>query len=149
MTDNRLLYSLQHLPNIDATLDEADSFSFLESYFKDNFSNYKYSYPDIYSLEEITYMVNNFSLFFGRIKDPSDNSIYSPVPINVFRYIMLEDMSYSSYYTVRRKSGYVVEGVYWSNGMFYSVRQDVQENYDIYQIVLSIDSYTKTLYQFP
>lgn len=149
MFEKRLYYPLSDLHLIDATLDESDSFHFLSTYVNDNYLNYRYSYPDIYTMEEISNMVNNFSYFFAKIKDSSGNSFPSPIPINVFRYIMLDDMSFTHYYTVRRKPGYVVEGMFWSNGMFYSVREDKEHDFDIYQIVLYLDSYTKTLHNYP
>lgn len=149
MLQKRLYYPLSDLHLIDATLDESDSFDFLSNYSKDNYLHYKYSYPDVYTLDEISNMVNNFSCFFGRVKDNSGNSLPSPIPIHVFRYIMLEDMSYSYYYTVRRKSGYVVEGAFWSNGMFYAVREDKEKDFETHQIVLYLDSYTKTLHNYP
>jgi hypothetical protein len=149
MLEKRLYYPLSDLHNIDATLDESDSYYFLQSYIQENYLHYRYSYPDIYTLEEISNMINNFSLFFSKIKDVSGNSFSSPVPINVFRFMLLEDMSFSSYYTIKRKPGYVVEGAYWSNGMFYSVREDKLTDFETYQIVLYLDSLTKTLHNYP
>ena len=83
------------------------------------------------------------------VKDSSGNSFSSPISINRFRFILLEDGSYSNYYTIRRKAGYVVEGMYWSNGMCYQVREDKSEDFAIYQKVLFLDSLTKNLYQYP
>lgn len=149
MTTGHLYHSLSNLHLVDATLEESESYAFLQNYYLENYLHYRYSYPDIYNFTEITNMVNNFSLFFGKVKDISGNSINSPVPIDIFRYIMLADQSYSHYYTVKRKPGYVVEGMYWSNGMFYRVREDKDEAFDTYQIVLFLDPFTKTLHNYP
>lgn len=141
-------YNIHTLPKHEATLDEANSFYFLSNYFVDKKLNYTYTYPGL-TLDEISILTSNFCLFYAKIKIASNEvSIPTNIPINVFRYIMLEDGSWSHYYTVRRKSGYVVEGMYWSNGIVYQVRQDAKD-YEIYQIVLSIDPLTKTLYNFP
>lgn len=149
MSERRLFYPLSDLHLVDATLDESDSFDYLSTYSKTNYLYYKYSYPDVYTLDEITNMINNFSLFFAKIKDSTGTSYPSSIPLHVFRYIMLDDMSYSPYYTIRRKPGYVVEGIAWSNGMYYAVREDLPENFQTYQIVLYLDSYTKTLHGYP
>ena len=50
---------------------------------------------------------------------------------------------------MRRKPGYIVEGLQWSNGLVYQVREDKKEQFQIYQIVLIIDSLTKTMYNYP
>jgi hypothetical protein len=141
-------YNIYTLAMHEATLDEEDSFRFLSNYFIDKKLNYTYTYPDI-SFDQMSILTSNFCLFYAKIKIvQNDVAMPTNIPINVFRYIMLEDGSWSHYYTVRRKKGYVVEGMYWSNGIVYQVRQDA-ENYEVYQIVLSIDPLTKTLYNFP
>ena len=73
----------------------------------------------------ITILSSNFALFYAKVKDlKSEESFQTNRPIHIFRYIMLEDGSWSNYYAVRKKHGFVVEGMYWSNGMIYQVRED-------------------------
>jgi len=149
MKERILYHTLDNLHLVDSTIDESDSYSFLQYYYTENYLHYRYSYPDVYSIEEISTLVKNFCLFHARIKDLQGNLFSSPVPLETFRYLMMPDQSYSSYYAVHRKSGYVVEGYYWSNGMIYQVRQDSDTDFDIHQIVLFVDPYTKNLYQYP
>jgi len=144
-----LFHILSNVHYLDSTLDESDSYFFLQEYYTENYMQYKYSAPDIYSFDEFDIMCNNFCMFYGKVKDSSGNSFSSPISINRFRFILLEDGSYSNYYTIRRKAGYVVEGMYWSNGMCYQVREDKSEDFAIYQKVLFLDSLTKNLYQYP
>lgn len=49
----------------------------------------------------------------------------------------------------KKKPGYVVEGAYWSNGMFYQVREDKQEDFEIYEISLYVDRLTQLTAKFP
>lgn len=144
-----LFQTLDTIHAIDATLDESDSYYFLDEYQKENYLYYRYSSPDIYSFDELDMMSKNFCMFFGKIKDISGNVLSSPISINVFRFILLADGSCSNYYTPRRKPGYVVEGMYWSNGMTYQVREDKKDEFEVYQKVLFVDSLTKTLHNYP
>jgi hypothetical protein len=133
----------------DATLDEENSYNFLSLYSLEKTFRYTYKYPDI-SLNDVYILSSNFALFYAKVKDSKSDFILSTnVPIHVFRYIMLEDGSWSNYYSIKKKPGYVVEGMYWSNGMMYQVREDKKVDFKIYEIVLSIDSYTKTMHLFP
>lgn len=144
-------YNLYTLPMHDATLDEQDSYNLLQNYFSVNYLNHTYKYPsENISLTDFQLMVSNFCLFHGKVKDAqTDRSFHSNAPLYVIRYIMLADGSWSPYYTVRRKPGYVVEGLAWSNGLVYQVRDDLKEDFQIHQIVLSIDNLTKTLRDYP
>ena len=144
-----LFHTLGNIPHLDATLDESDSYYFLQQYYIENYLQYKYSAPDIYSFDVFDLMCNNFCMFYGKVTDFSGNSFSSPISINRFRFILHEDGSYSNYYTIKRKYGYVVEGMYWSNGMCYQLREDKSEDFEVYQKVLFIDNLTKNLYQFP
>jgi hypothetical protein len=148
MNFNESSYNLFTLPSHDATLDEEDSFFFLSNYFNDKKFFYFYTYPEI-EYDVIVQLINSYCLFYTKIRDgKTDNLIPINFPINVFRYMMMEDGSWSNYYTVRRKPGYVVEGMYWSNGIVYQVREDSKSIRPI-QIVLGIDSITKTMHGFP
>lgn len=149
-------FNLFTLPQHEATLDEEDSFFFLSNYFADKKFHYFYTYPEL-DYNTMVQLVNSYCLFYAKIQDKkTDSNVSINIPINIFRYIMLEDGSWSNYYTVKRKNGYVVEGMYWSNGIVYQVSEDIknpqisQWNTKIpLQIVLGIDSLTKTMHGFP
>jgi hypothetical protein len=94
-------------------------------------------------------LCNSFSIFNAKIKDTKGKSYHSYFPLGVFRYMIHEDLSYSNYYTPRRKPGYVVEGSYWSNGMYYQVREDDNENIQIHQIVFYVDELTRKMSRYP
>lgn len=147
--DSYLLCTLQSIHKFEATLIEEESYLFQQEYFRQKFLHYCYQYPG-YSYEEITSLVNNFTLFCSKVRDLKTKNKYSSnIPIGVFRYMLLHDMSWSEYYTVRRKPGYVVEGAYWSNGMFYQVREDKKSDFEVYQVTLMIDPLTQKIHSFP
>ena len=93
---------------------------------------------------------SSFALFYAKItNEKEDISFPSNYPLNVFRYMMMPDGSWSYYDTVKRQPGYVVEGAYWSNGMVYQVRSDSKSDFTIHEMTLSVDMLTKTMYNFP
>lgn len=147
----QVIYSPEIIYFSEATLCESDSF-YLLSHYKESFpNNVEYTTKDL-PLPELIKMATIFSTFHGRISvsETSHNTIPSIVPIDTFRYKMLEDQSW--YYLTKRpsayKPGYIVEGAIWSNGMYYIVRDE--DNYaDILDIYLSVDPYTKSLYNYP
>lgn len=141
--------NLQSLHLIESTISDEESYYFLIEYYRQKILHYIYRYPD-YSFQEITTLVNNYAFFCARVKDTKNNQSYpSNFPIGVFRFMLHEDMSWSPYYTVRRKPGYVVEGAYWSNGMFYQVRDDAKNNFAVHEVTLVIDSITQKMHHFP
>lgn len=151
-----LIRTLHTVHLIESDIDEEDSFAYLQHNYLNNYLYYKYSAPDIYDFDEIDKMSSEFCLFLGKVQDNNAQYLLSPIPLFTFRYIMLQDGTPSSYYAVRKKEGYVVEGFSWSNGLTYQVRQDVKvingeytSPFEIYQRVLYIDHTTKTLYNYP
>jgi len=154
--DSPLVRTLHTVHLVDADIDEEDSYLYLQHNFLANYLFYKYSSPDVYSFDDLDKMSSDFCLFFGKITDKTGSSLLSPIPLFTFRYIMLADGSYSSFYTNNKKDGYVVEGFAWSNGLTYQVRQDVKilngeytSPFEIYQRVLYVDHLTKTLHHYP
>lgn len=148
MDSVRLFTTLKDLSDIEATLDEQDSHFFLANYQLINCSYYRYSTKNN-SFEDLIMMTEAFAKNLGSIRQLSNSSsFYSPRPLGIFRYLMLSDGSWSHYKTISRKDGYVVEGAYWSNGLFYHVRKDSIPINPI-EIVLFIDSITKTFNRFP
>lgn len=149
MSSNVVTYNIFNLHTHEATLDEESSFLFLQGYFPRKQLNYFYKYPDL-ELDMVHLLASRFCLIHANIKDlETGNTLPMNTPLNVFRYIMLEDGSWSNYYTLKKKNGYVVEGMYWSNGMVYQVREDNDNKFHIYEITLSIDALTKSIYNYP
>lgn len=148
----RVVHTLENLHLVDSRLDEENSYYFLQDALLHSSHFYSYEYPTLdYSIIETLSI--NFSCFSAKIKDKKSNKMLnSLIPLVVFRYLMLEDGSWSHYDTTSRKPGYVVEGMYWSNGLIYRVREDVKNNsqpFKTHQIVLLIDESTKVLHNFP
>lgn len=134
---------------MDATMQEDESYHFLAEYFRQKFLHYVYRFPAL-SYEDISILINNFTFFCAKVKDLKTDAKYSSnIPIGVFRYVLLQDMSWAPYYTVRRQPGFVVEGAYWSNGLFYQVREDTKDNFGVFEATLMIDPLTKNVYNFP
>lgn len=149
MNNNLSSFTLHTLHLHDATIDEEDSYNFLHHFLNTKKYNYYYRYPDL-PLETLQFLSSQFCLFYAKIQSSKTKDLFQTnFPIRIFRYIMLDDGSWSNYYTTKRKNGYVVEGMHWSNGLVYQVRQDAQSNFEIYEATLSIDSITKTMYNFP
>lgn len=143
------IVSLQTLHRFEATLDESDSYYFLAEYYKEKILHFIYRYP-AYPYSEIANLVNNYTFFCSKVKDlKTDKSYSSNIPVGFFRFMLQEDMTWAPYYTVRRKPGYVVEGAYWSNGMFYQVREDKEQEFETYEVTLMIDPLTQKMYSFP
>lgn len=145
---------LLHTPDIlrfaDATLCESDSY-YLLSYYRESFPyNIEYTVAE-HSIAQILYFAKIFATFHGRVKigESSTSTISSNVPIDVFRYKMLEDGSWYYIKTIPSsyKEGYIVEGAIWSNGMYYLVRDE--HSFETLDAFISIDQYTKGLYNYP
>jgi len=148
-SQTNLLHSLHNLHTVESTLDESDSYIFLSNFLFDKKHYYTYKYPDI-SYEDIHSLTSKFCVFCAKVKDAHTNSTYiSNVPIHVLRYVLLQDGSWSFYYTPKRKLGYIVEAFCWSNGLLYQVREDKPFDFEVYEITLLIDGYTKSLHSFP
>lgn len=155
----QMLYTPQLISLAESTLCEEDSF-YLLSNFEQTFSNYeKYSVSDELNIESIINVITTFSTFHSRIKisQNSTDSIASVVPLDVLRYKMLEDQSFHYVKTAPSsyKPGYIVEGAWWSNGMYYVVREESISKSEsspsdmFLDAVLYIDQYTKGLYNYP
>lgn len=145
--DNSLPFSISSLPYKEATVDEEDSFYFLSRYFEINKFNYTYRTPK-FSEQDMMTLTSRFCLFHASIIDEKTNEsfIYN-TPLIVFRYIMHADGSWSNYYTVKPLHGYIVEGMSWSNGMLYQLRDNKTD--EIIERSLSINHLTKTLFMYP
>lgn len=138
--------SIESIQSLDSSFYEEDSYEFLIFY---------QSYKDwkIYDSREVSYeivlsLANNFINFHGKIPFPEDvlNDLYwSVVPLNAFRYKLLDNFQCGLIDPIDPKLGYIVEGVSWTNGFVYIVR----DKKNIIQIKLFIDSQTHSNYGYP
>lgn len=147
-----VVHTLDNLHLVDSRLDEENSYYFLQDALKYCSSFHMYEYPTL-DYSTIETLCINFSCFSAKIKSKkSDKMLSSLVPLLTFRYLMLSDGSWSNYNATIRKPGYVVEGMFWSNGLIYRVREDnknFSEQFKTHQIILLIDDSTKILRNFP
>jgi hypothetical protein len=151
---NQFVHSPYMLFRVDETMDEQSSYNFLSMY-ELSFPYYHHYTKDDYPLDSLVSAINTFSMFHGRVKILSDetmkHSVVSALPLDVFRYKMLSDGSWYFVKTTRsrRKEGYIVEGASWSNGMYYVVREEQNSSGIFIDAHLYIDQYTKDLYSYP
>jgi hypothetical protein len=135
---DRILYNIDSLHLIDSTYHEDDSYYIFNNYLSQNSSYLKYSYPDIRQ-DIVTSIANDFCLFSGKIKEaPTSPSVHSFFPLGVIRFMLHQDLSFSEYYTPRRKSGWVLEGYYWTNAMVYQIRDD-SSDFSVHELTLFVD----------
>jgi hypothetical protein len=144
------VHTLFTLPYIESFYDEEDSHYILNEIIKEfsDFAVYD-SKNELLSLDTVIAIANNYALFHASITHGDAKNLYINLPLAVFRYIMLEDLSWSFYDTIRRKPGYVVEGMFWTNGMVYQVREDKEKDFEVYQICVYIDKQTVRKYNYP
>jgi len=140
------LYSLDILDKLDSSFYEDESCSFLTFY--QSFKEWIVYDSDSIGLPTVYKLAEKFINFHGTIDFPEDmvvkDSYWTTVPLGIFKYKMLSDGSpyiFDSIY----KDGYLVEGMYWSNGFFYTVKNKST----IVQIKLFIDSSTKFSHSYP
>lgn len=148
----QMLYTPQLISLAESTLCEEDSFHIVST-FEYSFPDYlKYSVSELFSMDSIINLSTMFATFHSRIKisKESNDSIASVVPLDVFRYKMLQDGSCYNVKTIPSayKPGYIVEGAWWSNGMYYLVREESATDQYL-DLVLYVDQYTKGLYNYP
>lgn len=144
----QLLHTLTDLPYTPATIDEESSYWISQNYELDNPEYIHYTDAD-FGYPMLVQMCNVFALFQAKVGDLEGRISQSYFPINVFRYILQEDMTWTYYYTPKRKPGYVVEGAYWSNGMFYQVREDKEKDFETYHVSLYVNRVTQLISNFP
>jgi len=143
--EHSLVYNLENLHLIESTYDDEDSFYIFNEY-QNIYNTYvKYSYPDIdYGI--VSTVFNDFCLFYGKIKESENAQLHSSIfPLGVIRCMIHEDLSYSNYYTPRRKPGWVLEGYFWTNGLIYRLREDKKEKFQTYELSCFLGTATATL----
>jgi len=138
--------SIESLQSLDSSFFEEDSYEFLIFY---------QFYKDwlVYDSKELSYelvvsLANNFMNFHGKIPFPEDilnDSYWSAVPLNSFRFKLLDHLRCGLVDPTDPSPGYIVEGSSWTNGFVYSVRDDKT----ILQVKLFIDSDTYNNYGYP
>jgi hypothetical protein len=144
----QLLHTLTELPYTPATVDEETGYYITQIYESENPEFIKYT-TDQFDIFAMSQLCNSFAAFTAKVKNTEGKMYQSYFPLGVFRYMLHEDLSYSNYYAPKRKPGYVVEGSYWSNGMFYQVREDDNKNLQIHQIVFYVDELTRKMSKYP
>lgn len=140
------LYSIDILDSLDSSFYEEESKDFLIFYqLYKQWTVYDSFYHDP---ETVLTLTENFINFHGKINFPDDIPIkegyWTTVPLGVFRYRMLSDGSWHII-EFSSKDGYIVDGMYWSNGFFYRVKDKDR----IIQLKLFVDSDTKFLHSYP
>jgi predicted restriction endonuclease len=142
------LHTPETISEVEATISE-DSSYYLHTNYENTFPFYTKYDNSKYSIDQILYLATQFSVFHSKVKlgGETPQSVTSRIPIEVFRYKRLEDGSWYSVKTApsKHKEGDIVEGAFWSNGMFYIVKK----NDSIIEAALYIDQYTKDYYKYP
>jgi hypothetical protein len=139
--------TVESLSKLEPTLYEEDSFHF-QQFYQNKKDWYIYDSHE-FGISTVQHISNQFCAFHGKVPFPNENqeneSFWSTVPLGVFRYKFLADMSFSLAIPANKHVGYIVSGVYWDNGFAYVVT----ENSVILQVKLFIDKYTKRTRQYP
>jgi predicted restriction endonuclease len=142
------LHTPETISEVEATISE-DSSYYLHTNYESTFPFYTKYDNSKYSIDQILYLATQFSVFHSKVKlgGETPQSVTSRIPIEVFRYKRLEDGSWYSVKTApsKHKEGDIVEGAFWSNGMFYIIKR----NDSIIEAALYIDQYTKDYYKYP
>ena len=138
--------SIESLQSIDSSFFEEDSYEFLIFYqfYKDWLV---YDSKELHH-ELVVSLANNFMNFHGKIPFPEDilnDSYWSAVPLNSFRFKLLNNLICGLADPSDINPGYIVEGSCWANGFVYIVRDDRA----ILQVKLFIDSDTHSNYGYP
>lgn len=140
-------FSVDSFSSLDPTLYEEDSYYFLDYYQKEK-DWYVYDSHEL-GLNTVKHLADNFCAFHGKVPFPNqtaqNQTFWSSVPLGVFKYKLLSDMSCGLVLPANKVPGYIVSGVYWDNGFSYVVL----DNSEIIQIKLYVDQYTKRTRQYP
>jgi hypothetical protein len=133
--------------NFEATVYEEDSYTFL--YYYQSAKDWVVYDSDTLGIYAVSHLIEQFGTFHGRIPFPEDfplqDTFWSSVPLGVIRFKIYEDMTCGVVLSGNKKPGYIVEGCYWDNGFFYSVK----DGENIIQLKLFLDPYTKEIQSYP
>ena len=141
-----LINDIKKLSLLQPTMFEEDSYTFLQ-YYEYSQDWYVYDSHQL-GLKVVESLANNFASFHGTVpfpKNPLAKDFWSTIPLGIFRYKMLANGSFYLVETVQKVPGYIVEGIYWSNGFVCVVRDEQQ----IVQIKLFITKQTKEIQLYP
>lgn len=130
----------------DATLGAESSCNFLSLY------QYYYDWnvydSTVHGSSVVDSLINMFISFHGRVKisskERSNLSIYSPQSLGLFRYKMNAKNSWQDLGYLNKLEGFLVEGAYWNNGLFYRVVDK-----SVIQSKLFVDDRTLMSYSYP
>jgi len=139
--------SIERLAGLEPSLYEEDSYHFLQ-YYQSSKDWYAYD-SDSLGINTVVALANTFCAFHGKISFPDTADIkdtyWSTVPLGVFKFKLLADMSCGLALPANKTPGYIVTGVYWENGFTYVV----YDNDKIIQVKLYVDQYTKRTRDYP
>lgn len=146
---NFSVHTLSTLPHIESSYDEEDSYYVLNELIGSFKDSLLYDSNKNINSESIISLCNTYCLFHASVTYKDIRNFKINIPLAVFRFIMLEDLSWSLYEARKREPGYVVEGMFWTNGMIYQVREDKETDFEIHQICLYVDRSTARLNNYP
>ena len=139
--------TVESLYQLQPTLYEEDSYHFQQFYQQEK-EWYIYDSDEL-GINTVQHIANQYCGFHGKVPFPdeldSSSSFWSTIPLGVFQYKLLSDMSCGLTLPANKSIGYIVTGVYWDNGFVYVV----MDKTNIVQIKFFIDQYTKRTRQYP
>lgn len=128
---------------MEPSLDEEDSWYFLSKIIDQDWSCY--SSKDL-PLDSVIESIQTFVMLHAcvMLHDKGLGKFWTPTPIEVFRYIMDENLDWKFVSEFKPFDGYTVQGCYWVNGFYYLVSyKDF-----ILEASLYVDHETKTTYNY-
>lgn len=139
--------SVETFHDLEPNLYEEDSYYFLE-YYQTAKDWYVYD-SDVLGISVVQHLTNTFCSFHGKVPFPEnvqpESTYWSSLPLGIFRYKLLSNMSCGIAIPQNKEPGYIVTGVYWDNGFCYAVFDGDK----IIQIKLYIDLHTKETRDYP
>lgn len=128
---------------MEASLDEEDSWYFLSKIVNQNW--FSYSSKD-FPLDTIIDSIQNYIMLHAcvMLHEKGLGKFWTPTPIEVFRYVMDDNLSWHTVSEFKPFDGYTVQGCYWENGFYYLVSY----NQFILEASLYVDSQTKNTYNY-
>lgn len=97
----QLLHSLTELPYTPSTIDEESSYWISQNYETENPEHIRYTDAD-FGQPMLTKMCDTFAVFHAKVQDLEGKTTQSYFPINVFRYILQQDLTWTHYYTPKK-----------------------------------------------
>lgn len=135
-----MIITINNIDKVEPSMSEEESYHFLKFY--QGYKNWFVYDSDKVGIEQTTALIDFFSQFHGKIPFPNSvlekQSYWSTTPLGVFRYKMLDDGSHALINYYKKVPGYLVQGLYWSNGFFYFIKDETK----IIQLKFFVDENT-------